>query len=493
MILLLVSVLAELLVFFVTPLWRVRKGLALANILIIGVWSLLLAGFADSPLIAAILAINLFRVINMARLIKGRMHDYYLRHVCTRTGLTLLFLTVLAILLAAYGPRHAYATLWMAAAAAQLCVALILVGSTVRRILKTKSPAPSQFYSDKELPTITVAIPARNETQDMAACLESILANNYPKLEVLVLDDCSQDKTSEIIKGFAQRGVRFVQGEEPRERWLAKNQAYDKLVDEANGDYVLFCGVDVRFGPDSLRAIMTAILNRKKSMLSILPIRSLGGPKVGVIQPMRYWWELALPRRMFNKPPVLSTCWMVKREALERLGGFEAVSHAIIPEGYFARELVKKDLYAFVRASEVLNVRTVKSASEQIATAVRVRYPQLRRRLENVLLLLVLESVFLLGPITTVLLGVLLGNTTLWLLGAGALLLLLTTHVLIVTVTQPANTLFAVVAYPFIVLADMAIAIISMYRYEFGEVVWKGRNVCIPVMHVIPKLPALDQ
>jgi hypothetical protein len=37
---------------------------------------------------------------------------------------------------------------------------------------------------------------------------------------------------------------------------------------------------------------------------------------------------------------------------------------------------------------------------------------------------------------------------------------------------------------------DILLLHTSMFDYEFGEVIWKGRNVCIPVMHVVPRLPA---
>jgi hypothetical protein len=46
---------------------------------------------------------------------------------------------------------------------------------------------------------------------------------------------------------------------------------------------------------------------------------------------------------------------------------------------------------------------------------------------------------------------------------------------------------------PFAVLYDIGLLNYSMLRYEFGEVLWKGRNVCIPVMRVIPHLPPVDR
>jgi glycosyltransferase involved in cell wall biosynthesis len=119
-------------------------------------------------------------------------------------------------------------------------------------------------------------------------------------LEILVLDDCSQIKrTSEIIKAYAHDGVRFIDGQAPPEHWLAKNFAYQQLADQANGDLILFCGVDTQFSPDSLRAIVEVMLKKNKSMISFIPKNIQLGQRFEsiILQSLRYAWELALPRR----------------------------------------------------------------------------------------------------------------------------------------------------------------------------------------------------
>src|SRR5690606_4941791 len=102
---------------------------------------------------------------------------------------------------------------------------------------------------------------------------------------------------------------------------------------EATGELILFCGVDVRLGPHAIRALTTTLLSRKKSMISVMPLRFYSKLNEAFIQPMRYWWELVPPRKLVNRPPVLSTCWLVARKQLAKAGGFAAVSHSIIPEG----------------------------------------------------------------------------------------------------------------------------------------------------------------
>src|SRR6266700_4002387 len=59
----------------------------------------------------------------------------------------------------------------------------------------------------KALPFVTIVVPCRNEEKRIASCLESILANDYPKerMEILVLDGMSEDGTREIVAGYSER------------------------------------------------------------------------------------------------------------------------------------------------------------------------------------------------------------------------------------------------------------------------------------------------
>ena len=90
-----------------------------------------------------------------------------------------------------------------------------------------------------EIPSVSVCIAARNETHAMTQCLERVIATDYPKLEIIVLDDGSRDDTSILIKSFAHAGVRFVEGKTLQDGWLGKNYAQYTLAKEASGKIVV--------------------------------------------------------------------------------------------------------------------------------------------------------------------------------------------------------------------------------------------------------------
>lgn len=441
---------------------------------------------------------SLYRIFNLFRIVQDQVHEHYRARVTRRTfvSLTIMQIGLAGLWLLSNIMIIKDETLWATLATLQVAVSVIALISVMRTLRRTRWPKTGVHLSDKELPTITVAIPARNETDDLHACLQGIIASDYPKLEILVLDDCSQTKrTPEIIRSFAHSGVRFIQGVEPPATWLAKNWAYEQLAREASGDYILFCGVDVRFDPHAIRRLITVMLERKKTVISILPERSPAVYGVlSLIQPMRYWWELVPPRRLFNRPPVLSTCWIIEEERLQRDGSFAAVSRAIVPEAYFAKKATAQDAYSFMRSSSELGIYNMKRISDQRSTATRMRYPQTHRRPEQVALLSLVEGTLLVLPFVMAVAGfwVYLGTVTHY-LALTASILLIITHELVAVSTRVNSWWFGLLAAPWMFILDILYLHYSMWRYEFSSITWKGRNVCAPVMHAIPRLPETDK
>jgi len=480
---------------FLPAIWRHRTGPAILILILMALVNG--AVFMYLPLIGGllVLSVGLYRLFNLVRIAGSRIDARRLHSMTWRTSWQLVVTQTVIIAAVALLTRTDWSgwTFWVSLAVAQVIAGVILLVSTRRQLIKTAPLALDEPYTDHELPSITVCIPARNETDTLAACLKAIIASDYPKLEIIVLDDCSQDKTSEVIKSFAHGGVRFLHGTVPADTWLAKTWAYEQLYEAANGDYLIFCGVDIRLEPGSLRAMVSTALSKHKSMLCFLP-RNITPPDLRpshstLIQPMRYAWELALPRRRFNRPPALSSCWLIERELLRKGGSFAAVSRSIDPERSIARWAIKHDGYSFLRSNDAVPIISQKTLSDQVETAVRMRYPQLRRRPELVWLLSLFELTCLIGPLALGIGSLVTGHWLIAILSGTALVLSNYAYFRIVQLTYRRFLWRGLLALPFAALADIGIRHFSMWQYEFSEVYWKGRNICLPVMQVIPRLP----
>ncbi len=431
---------------------------------------------------AAFSFLAIYQIVNLARIIADRVHADYLRRTSRWTGRILLLGQLVAVLAALSLPSAPAYFVGLALAIMQCLIALMLYSSTQRHLHTTKTLQSTKTYTDKELPSVSVLIPARNETDELHRCLEAMVASTYPKLEIIVLDDCSQNKhTPEIIRSFAQHGVRFIAGRAPDDNWLAKNYAYEQLAEAASGDYLLFCGVDLQMAPGAIRELITTMLEKQKTMLSILPQNHQQHEALAyMIQPLRYAWELCLPRRLFNRPAVLSTCWIITRTALEAAGSFKAASRSITPESYLARTTALRDGYSFLRSNMLVSD---KSVVEQQATAVRLRYPQLRRRPELVGMVTAIEVAGIAASLPLLCVALATSHYDIA-LGAGmAYGLAYIVWLQVTGIMYGFPAIAGIVLMPLAVLYDVILLHYSMYRYEFKEVRWKERNICLPVMH----------
>ncbi|RWX43923.1 Glycosyl transferase family 2, partial [Candidatus Electrothrix marina] len=105
------------------------------------------------------------------------------------------------------------------------------------------------------LPSVSVIVPACNEEQGIEQALTSVLALDYPGLEIIVLDDRSTDATPQILDRMAAKDprLRVIHITELPAGWLGKNHALHLGAAQAKGEFLLFTDADVHMAPDTLR------------------------------------------------------------------------------------------------------------------------------------------------------------------------------------------------------------------------------------------------
>ncbi len=431
-------------------------------------------------IVSAFLASIIFQIINKWRLFKYLIKEEYLKtSYVINVGvfgvfqLIILFCYILKINLFSFG---------------SIVFSVIIFGAILRNYIKlyNRQFVLNKYANDDSLPSISVAIPARNETDDLIKLLESIIESDYPKMEVLVLDDCSSSpKTAEIIRQFSHDGVIFVQGEIPSKDFLAKNYAYQQLYEASNGDYIIFMGVDCRVDKYFIRRTIEYMQVKNKQMLSVLPINDLGKSssiKSIIPQSLRYFWELAFFRKFIKRPPVLSTCWAVSRNLLSKYDGFKGLKKDILPERTIANYALRsKDSYAFLLSNEQLNLTSFKKYNEQIDTAIRVKYPTLKRNLSSVLIVVGIEFWIFLLPILEIINGLIFKKISEILIFSAIFIINWASYYFVLKITTRKKIFLFSIIYVWAILFDIYLWILSSLKYEFGSVVWKDRNICIPI------------
>jgi chlorobactene glucosyltransferase len=113
-------------------------------------------------------------------------------------------------------------------------------------------PARAPAVTDAGL--VSIVIPARNEETNIVDCLTMALAQDYPNLEVVVLEDGSTDQTADALRQITHPKLRVIaggQGVLPA-GWLGKTWACERAASAARGDWLLFIDADVRIAPDAV-------------------------------------------------------------------------------------------------------------------------------------------------------------------------------------------------------------------------------------------------
>lgn len=443
-----------------------------------------------------LIVLQLWAVLLAARIIFGRLDKPFAYH--STQGNVLVVLALFAAVVASWWLGMAFPGLlggydWriLALLCAALVATLVCSAHLIWAARHYRITADPPHRKLKDLPTVSVCIPARNEDHALEDCLTNVLASAYPKLEVIVLDDCSQDKTSDTVRSFAHDGVRFIKGETPADGWLGKNQAMHTLAEHASGDYIVFMGVDTRLNATSIAQLIDYILDNNMDMLSVLPQNRLGVQTGGLFGTLHDFWQVVLPLTK-HRIAVAGQAWLINADRLRELGGFQSVAHKIIPEGSFARRLFERGTYRFIAGNEALGITTAKRWSSECESAVRVLYPTYKRQPMLALGAMAVIAALQLAPIAVCGYLLIMQQWSGMLAVAAAVsTALLVVFAYVARRTHPRTWFLRTLFLPVLVVQELLLILTSMMQYEFGEVNWKGRNVCYPIISSGQSLKAL--
>jgi len=162
-------------------------------------------------------------------------------------------------------------------------------------------------------PLVSVIIPCYNEEETIGGCIESLLAQSYKSLEIIVVDDASTDKTPEIV-GMYQ--VRFLRLNKNKGAVFARNFGFK----HARGDIIVFCEADAFCPPKYIEKLVEPLLKGADASISC-PRRILN--KRGLISEyIEKRFYIACELTKASKRPIMGA-WAFRREVLEDVGLFD--------------------------------------------------------------------------------------------------------------------------------------------------------------------------
>ena len=336
-------------------------------------------------------------------------------------------------------------------------------------------------------PFVSVIVPARNEERSIARCVESLLAQNYADYEVVVVDDQSSDATPAIVAALAADNprLRLVSGTPPPSGWLGKPHALSEGAAAARGEIFLLTDADTVHTRTSISWTVTNLHDHRADMLSGYLEQEYGSLGETMIVPTMYAAMLLVPFYLLSrwKSPRLAFAIgqyvAYRREALDGIGGFEAIKDAIVDDMAMATRM-KAFGYrgVFLDAKAAASCRLYHGFRDAFMGIRRSTYSALGGNPITALLISALAlGVIVLPPFAALLAGVRMQMPAP--LVAVSVALFAAQWAL---VTWDRDVPFAAfVLYPLVFLNLVVILNASMLGTGFGAGVdWKGRLVRIP-------------
>ena len=122
-------------------------------------------------------------------------------------------------------------------------------------------------------PRLSVVIPACNEAATLESAVATLLQQDYPDLEIVLVDDRSTDGTGELIDRLAHQDprIRTVHIGILPQGWLGKVHALHRGVEQASGAWLLFTDADVHFAAGTLRRAIAVVLHQRVDHLTLIP------------------------------------------------------------------------------------------------------------------------------------------------------------------------------------------------------------------------------
>jgi chlorobactene glucosyltransferase len=197
-------------------------------------------------------------------------------------------------------------------------------------------------------PRVSILVPARNEEINIGPCLRSLLAQDYPDFEVIVLDDESQDRTGAIIAEIAAEDprLRAITGKPLPPGWLGKHWACQQLGEAAGGELLLFTDADTRHEPHSVLYAVGALFHENADLLTAIPQEKVITFAEQITVPMIPWSILvflplavAYRLRMPGLSSSIGQFMLFRRGVYEAVGGYASVRTDVVDDIAMGRRI----------------------------------------------------------------------------------------------------------------------------------------------------------
>ena len=259
-----------------------------------------------------------------------------------------------------------------------LCLLTALGNSLFLHRLGRGHPLP------KEVPFVSILVPARNEEANIETCVCSLLAQDYPAFEVIVMDDQSTDATGAILNEIQAQhpSLKILRGQSLPSGWLGKNWACHQLAMAAGGELLLFTDADTWHAPRALHESVAALLEERADMLTAFPREQVisWGEKltVPILGFMPFAFVPVFLARLWRLPLLTVTIgqyMLFRRTAYEVVGGYERIRSHPVDDVMLGRHIASQGFkWLLVDGTDHVHCRMYRSFPSAVAGFTRTLF-----------------------------------------------------------------------------------------------------------------------
>ena len=222
-------------------------------------------------------------------------------------------------------------------------------------------------------PGVSVIVPARNEAANIQRVLDSLVTQEYPCYEVIVVNDASTDATAALVRGYTEQGVHLLESAGPPSDWTGKNAACWLGARASHHPWLLFVDADTELAPLALRSSVSFALEQRTEALSLFAQQRCSSFWERLLLPFayqQYFVGVNAPRIHSLNGPALANgqFFLINRAAYLRAGGHAATARSIIDDVSLATSLKKTGQVPLAcRGEELVAVRMYTGLPEIVA------------------------------------------------------------------------------------------------------------------------------
>ncbi|MFH1828284.1 MAG: glycosyltransferase [Nanoarchaeota archaeon] len=339
----------------------------------------------------------------------------------------------------------------------------------------------------KEYPNVSIIVPARDEERNIKRCVDSLLKQDYPNYEVLVLNDNSTDQTEEILKGYKDEKFKYFNGKPLPEDWLGKHWACHQLTEKASGKLLLFIDADTYHKPNALRASVEAMYEEKADFITALPREKARSLSEKFIIPIIGWsmvtfipFAIAKRSKMPSLSATIGQYMLFRKEAYLHIGGYPAIRKEVLDDVTFGRRIKSFGLkWRMFDGTKLIHCRMYHNFHEIFDGFTRYIFAIFKNNIFYFLFSILILIFVLLSPWIIAFLylfGENIGEVS-FILSMAAILISYLTW--LISNSRFKYSHFLTLLHPLIIIFVSYIAFSSMIKTFSGKIEWKGRPIKI--------------